>query len=152
MAIRQATELDMPLVDEGGEYITQWDDELGRLDFWLRIDPAKQDTMGQPVIDPSTGEEVIKDHWFDDDYQQVYMYHEYTEQEIYEDTVRKEQQERQERLEQSPDRIDDVEETQASTDEALCDLYEQLLAAQDTIQTQDDAVCELYEMILGTEE
>lgn len=129
MAIRYATELSMPLVNEEGAYIDQWDDELGRLDYWLRADPEDEDS-----------------------YQQVFMYHPFNEYEMREEVARKAEETKRIRIEQSPDRIDTVESTQASTDEALCDLYEQLLAAQDTIQTQDDAVCELYEMILGTEE
>lgn len=151
MAVHQATELNLPLVDESGAYISEWDDELGELWYWDRINPQAEDSFGKPYTDPETGEEKIKDHWFSEDYEAVFMYHIFTEEEI----TRKEEADRyqawQELLNQSPLRLDNVEETQSSTDEAICDLYEQLIEAQDTIQTQDDAVCELYELIVGEE-
>ena len=152
MATRYASELNAPLVDENGVYIDRWDDELGVLNEWLRIDPSKEGTIGQPYIDPETGEEAIKNHWFGDDYQFVYQYHIYTNKEKQDIAAQETINERQQLINSSPERIDTVEDVQASTDEAICDLYEQLVTAQDTIQSQDDAVCELYELILGTEE
>ena len=151
MAIRSAQELELPLVDEQGAYINEWDDELGVLWFWDRINPLNENTMGQPYTDPETGEEKIKDHWFSEDYETVYMYHIYSESELEEKQHAQERQAWENLLNQSPLRLDEVEDVQASTDEALCDLYEQLLTAQDIIQAQDDAVCELYELILGEE-
>lgn len=153
MAIHQATELDLPLVDETtGEYINEWNDELGNLSRIYRINPAVKVKFGDVIgVDPETGEEIRKNEWEDEDFEQVYMYHILTEEEIAADAAGKQWQAWQDLMNRSPLRLDDVEDTQASTDEALCDLYEQLVAAQDTIQTQDDAVCELYEMILGTE-
>lgn len=64
----------------------------------------------------------------------------------------KELAERKEKLEAARKRsalINALPETQASTDEAICQLYEDLLEQQEITASQDAAICEMYEMLLG---
>lgn len=45
-------------------------------------------------------------------------------------------------MERAPERME-------STDDAICELYEQTLAQSDIIDQQDAAICALYEMMIG---
>lgn len=48
--------------------------------------------------------------------------------------------------------FDNLPETLADTDQAVCELYETTQAQDATIAEQDAAICELYEMITPSEE
>lgn len=79
---------------------------------------------------------VTKFAWYDDDYETVELWHEYTEEELARfDVGRKER----EFVENGPD-------VQAAQDAAICELYETQMDMQDSL---DAAICEMYELSIG---
>lgn len=81
----------------------------------------------------------------DSDYEEVQLYHRWTEEEI----AQREEAEREAAKRESRETLlDELPETLADSDAAICELYETALAQSDTIAEQDAAICELYEMIM----
>lgn len=126
MAIHRADELSYELYNERNVRIYEWDDDNGYI----------SGMMNSSIND-------MPDIYF--------IYHIFTVEEKASHEQIKADKAKQELVNSSPERIDDVEDVLASSDEALCELYEDLVGTQDTVQQQDDAICELYELIVGGE-
>lgn len=124
----------MRLIDQNGNPIEEanCDLSLGEIIETDWVDPAAYETV----------DNITKFALDESDYEHVRMYRLYTEldyQAIEDDIKRKEQDEV----------LNNLPDTLADTDDALCELYETTLSQQDIIDEQDDAICQLYEMITG---
>ena len=100
MAIHYASELDANLYDEQGEQMYTWDDDYGCLG------------------------EIDDNDWNPELPKKYYYYHVFTPIEFEMARRGKELGAREALVNSSPERLDTVEETQASSDEAICELYE----------------------------
>lgn len=92
---------------------------------------------------------IEKFAWYDEDYETVREFVEYTEEELAEiakaEAEKVKAQEREELLDSLP-------ETLADADDAICELYETTIAQQAAMDEQDAAICELYELMIGSGE
>lgn len=124
----------MRLIDEDGNDILEEDCDLniGEIIETTYVSPEAYDSI----------DNIVKFALNDDDYEQVRMYRKYTEMDYHIKELDEKQAQREALLNELPD-------TLADTDDALCALYETNLVQQDIIDEQDDAICELYEMITG---
>lgn len=124
----------MRLIDENGNDILEEDCDLtiGEIIETVYVSPEAYDSI----------DNIVKFALDDDDYQHVRMYRQYTDMDYRVMELDAKEAQNEALLNELPDTI-------ADTDDALCELYETTLAQQDVIDEQDDAICELYEMITG---
>lgn len=88
---------------------------------------------------------VHKFAWYDDDYEEIFRYHEYTPEEL---QTLAEQEAANTKAKAREAFLDSAPGIQEEIDAAICELYEQNLAMQEEM---DETICDLYEMILGGE-
>lgn len=124
----------MRLIDEDGNDILEEDCDLSIGEI------IETDYIPQEAYDSI--DNIVKFALAEDDYEHVRMYRKYTDMDYQLKELNEKQAKREALLNELPD-------TLADTDDALCALYETNLAQQDIIDEQDDAICELYEMITG---
>lgn len=124
----------MRLIDENGNDILEEDCDLskGEIIETDYVSPEAYDSI----------DNIVKFALDESDYEHVRMYRLYTEMDYLAKEYGEKLDEREALLNELPDTI-------ADTDDALCELYETTLTQQDIIDEQDDAICELYEMITG---
>lgn len=124
----------MRLIDEDGNDILEEDCDLSIGEI------IETDYISQEAYDSI--DNIVKFALAEDDYEHVRMYRLYTDMDYQIKELNEKQEQREALLNELPD-------TLADTDDALCALYETNLTQQDIIDEQDDAICELYEMITG---
>lgn len=111
----------------------------------LTIGELSAPTMWASPEAYATIDNVTKFALYDSDYEEVQLYHVWTADEI---AQREADQAEAAKRETREAMLDELPETLADSDAAICELYETTLAQSDTIAEQDAAICELYEMIM----
>lgn len=118
----------MRIIDEDGNEVENPDLTKGELVDTLYAPPEAYDTI----------DNVTKFALEPEEFEHLYVYKELTDEQL---ADRKRSQELRDAQQNLP-------ETQASTDDAICALYEQIEQLQTIISEQDDAICALYESTL----
>lgn len=84
------------------------------------------------------------------DYVMMDIYEPFTPEEKEEhDRIAEEAENERSSAEEREELLESLPELMESTDDAICELYEQTLAQSDIIDQQDAAICALYEMMIG---
>lgn len=132
---------------DGSSYeVTSQDDPHVGPDGWVPVsdgDPREAFGADQRWVVDEQQVDAADEY---DEYEDVLRYVQYTGEEL---ARIKEHKEREEFVSSGSSRLSDAESALADSDEAVCSLYESLLASQKVADEQDEAICSLYEMIGG---
>lgn len=142
--------------EEVGEYQTVREYPNGGKDVaWVTATPEE----GHWVCKDWRGEEFEPETPIPEDFpheqvmrgiESIGIYRLFTDEEIAERERQREAAEAEAaKIEMREAMLDELPETLADSDAAICELYETTLAQSDTIAEQDAAICEIYEMLIG---